>query len=87
VTEATEQCIFSEEEGLEARAKSEARSAAAGSGTSEAQRARDLEQKYQRQLLLRYRSCGLTGDELQAIVSHGEEEKWPAPNSGKGAPR
>jgi hypothetical protein len=78
VTQATEQRIYREEEALEARAKSEARSTGA-SGSSEAQREHAIEEKYRRQLLLRYRSSGLTAEELQAIISHGEEEHWPAP--------
>jgi hypothetical protein len=79
VTEKTEQRIYWEAEAPEERAKSEARRNAGKSGPPEAQREHALEQKYRRQLLLRYRASGLTEEEMNAIISHGDEERWPAP--------
>jgi hypothetical protein len=78
VTEKTEQRIYWEEAALEDRAKSEAKRAERA-GPSEARREHALEEKYRRQLLLRYRSSGLSQEELRAILWHGDEEKWPAP--------
>jgi hypothetical protein len=92
MSKATEKQIFWEETKLKDRAMAEAESAA-GEGTSpdgflaEARRKNELEEKYQKQLLQRYRNIGLTDQARIAILTRGVAEKWPSPDprGAKGA--